>query len=205
MKNMNIKKTLIASLVISEFSAFSGAAELPQTGTFNAGAQVSFGGFDHNSFNNDQDGTAQLMFYVDYYFKPEWAIEVGVNTASNVQDWICGRSDIDTDDDYCTDDESGSDTFESDLDFNNLIVAVRFDKQVSTNSFVYGKLGAQYYDYEMTENNAVFEEDTGTGIYSELGWKYQWLNNLNVNVGYQHIAMGDLTTSSVTTGIGYSL
>ena len=203
--NKNIKKALIASLVIaSTFSAFSGAAELPQAGTFNVGAQVSFGYIDHKSFSNDEDGTAQVMFYVDYYFKPGWAVEVGVNNGTNVQDWICDRSDIDTDDDYCTvGEESDSDTFESDLDFTNLILAVRFDKQLSTNNFVYGKLGAQYFDYEMTDNNTVFEEDTGTGIYSELGWKYQWSNNLNVNVGYQHIAMGDLTTSSVTSGIGY--
>lgn len=153
----------------------AGAAELSQAGTFDAVVQVSYGNIDHKSFNNDEDGTAQVMFYVDYYFKPVWAVEVGVNNGTNVQDWICGRSDIDTDNDYCdVGAESNSDTFESDLDFSNLILAVRFDKQVSTNSFVYGKLGAQYFDYEMTDNNTVFEEDTGTGIYSELGWKYQW-------------------------------
>jgi hypothetical protein len=205
MKTINMKATLITSLVIaSTFTTFTGAAELPQAGTFNAGVQVSYGNIDHKSFNNDEDGTAQVMFYVDYYFKPGWSVEVGVNNGTNVQDWICRRSDIDTDDNYCdVDDGSGSNTFESDLDFINLILAVRFDKQISTNSFVYGKLGAQYFDYEMTDNNTVFEEDTGTGIYSELGWKYQWSNNVNVNIGYQHIAMGDLTTSAVTTGIGY--
>jgi opacity protein-like surface antigen len=208
MKNMNFKKTLIASLVIaSTFSALAGAAELPKVGTFNAGAQVSFGNIDHKSFNNDEDGTAQVMFFVDYYFKPGWAIEVGVNNGTNVQDWICDQSDIDTEDDYCVDDDasdSDSATFESDLDFTNYILAVRFDKQVSTNSFVYGKLGAQYFDYEMTENSTVFEEDTGTGIYSELGWKYQWSNSMNASVGYQHIGMGDLSTNSITLGVGYS-
>ena len=197
-----MKKTLIASLIIA--SAFAGAAELPQAGTFNAGAQVTFGNIDHDSFGNDEDGTGQVMFYLDYYFKPGWAIEVGVNKGTNVQDWICERSDIDTDDDYCDgDDESDPDSFESDLDFTNLILALRFDKKLSANNFVYGKLGAQYFDYEMKDGNTLFEEDTGTGIYSELGWKYQWSNNLNINVGYQHIAMGDLTTSGVTTGIGY--
>ena len=52
-------------------------------------------------------------------------------------------------------------------------------------------------------NNNVFEEDSGTGIYAELGWQYQWSNNVNLNVGYQHIAMSDLTTSSLAIGIGY--
>jgi hypothetical protein len=206
MKKINMKKTLLTSLFIaSACSAFCGAAELPQAGTFNAGAQVSYGNIDHDSFSNDQDGAAQVMFYLDYYFKPGWAIEVGVNTGTNVQDWICENDDIDSDDTYCTSsNESNPGSFESDLDFSNIIIAVRYDKQVSTNSFVYAKLGAQYFDYEMTDNNAVFEEDTGTGLYSELGWKYQWSNNMNASVGYQHIAMADLTTSSVTFGVGYS-
>lgn len=40
---------------------------------------------------------------------------------------------------------------------------VRLDTKVSENSFVYGKLGAQYFDYEMSGNNNVFK-DKGTGI-----------------------------------------
>jgi opacity protein-like surface antigen len=121
-----------------------------------------------------------------------------------VQDWVCENSD-DVDDDYClSDDESNPDSFKSDLDYSNFVVAVRFDTALTEHNFIYGKLGAQYFDYEMTNNNNnVFEEDSGTGIYSELGWKYQWSNNVSLNVGYQHIAMSKLTTSSLAVGIGY--
>lgn len=199
-----MKKTIISSIIaISLFSAYAGAAEQPKAGTYNAGAQISFGSIEHDSFSSDQDGAAQVMFYIDYYFKPGWAIEVGVNTGTNVQDWICGQDDIDADADYCLNDDENTSSVESELDYSNIIIAVRFDKPVSANSFVYGKLGAQYYDYEMTEHNTVFEEEDGTGIYSELGWQYQWSNNVNANVGYQHIAMGDLTTNSLTVGMGY--
>lgn len=197
------KRTILSLIVASTLSSFVSAADLPEAGSYNVGGQVSFGSIDHDSFGNDDDGVAQVMLYVDYYFKAGWAIEVGLNQGSNVQDWICKQDDAD--EDYCeNDDESTPDSFKSDLDYNNFIVAVRFDKPVTENSFIYGKLGAQYFDYEMTDNNNnVFEEDSGTGIYSELGWKYQWSNNLSLNVGYQHIAMSSLTTSSLAIGIGY--
>jgi hypothetical protein len=198
------KKTVLSLIVASSLSLSVTAEELPQAGTYNAGLQVSSGNIDHKSFGNDKDGVAQVMLYVDYYFKPGWAIEVGLNKGSNVQDWVCENSD-DVDDDYClSDDESNPDSFKSDLDYSNFVVAVRFDTALTEHNFIYGKLGAQYFDYEMTNNNNnVFEEDSGTGIYSELGWKYQWSNNVSLNVGYQHIAMSKLTTSSLAVGIGY--
>jgi opacity protein-like surface antigen len=200
-----MKKTLIASLILATtLSAFAGAAELPKAGTYTAGAQVSFGNIDHDSFSNDDDGKGQVMIYLDYYFKPGWAVEVGLNSGTNVQDWICDHDGTDTD--YCNNnDESSTSSAEIDVDLYNIIVAIRHDKKVTENSFIYGKLGAQYFDYEMTEGNTVFEEGSGTGIFSELGWRYEWSNNVTVNVGYQFLGMSDLSTSSVTSGIGYHL
>jgi len=200
-----MKRTLIASLILATtLSTFAGATELPQAGTFIGGAQVSFGSIGHDSFSSDEDGTGQVMWYLDYYFMPGWAVEVGLNSGTNVQDWICNNDDIDTDDDYCvSSDESTTSSPESDLDFYNIIVAFRHDKQISENSFIYGKLGAQYFDYEMTEGSTVFEDDSGTGIFSELGWRYEWSNNLTANVGYQFLGMSDLSTSSLTVGLGY--
>ncbi len=198
------KKNILSLFVASVLSSVVTAAELPQTGTFNAGLQVSSGSIDHKSFGNDKDGVGQVMLYADYYFMPGWAIEVGINKGSNVQDWIC-ENDDNVDEDYCSnDDESTPDSYKSDLDYSNFVVAVRFDKPVTENSFIYGKLGGQYFDYEMTNhNNNVFEKDSGTGIYSELGWKYQWSNNVSLNIGYQHIAMSKLSTSSLAIGLGY--
>lgn len=198
------KKIILSLIIASALSPFIDAAELPQAGTYTAGVQISFGSIDHDSFTSDDDGTGQIMHYLDYYFKDGWAVEAAINLGTNVQDWICDNDDIDTDDDYCTNsDNSNVASFESDLDFTNFIVAIRHDKKVSTNSFIYGKLGAQYFDYEMTEANTVFEEDSGTGIFSELGWRYEWSNQLTANVGYQFLGMSDLTTSSVTIGLGY--
>lgn len=199
-----MNKTALAILLTTGFASTQTlAAELPQAGSYIVGAQLSFGNINHDNFPNDEDGVAQLMFFLDYYVKPGWALEVGVSTGTNVHDWICEHADeTDVDDDYC-DNNNSTISFENDLDFTNFILAVRFDQQVSENSFVYGKLGAQYYDYEMSGNHQVFEQDNGTGIYSELGWRYQWSNRITANVGYQHIGMHDLTTSSLAFGVGY--
>jgi len=198
------KKTILSVIVSSLLSSFVTAEELPQAGTYNAGVQVSSGSIDHNNFGNDKDGVAQVMLYVDYYFKPGWAIEIGLNKGSNVQDWVCEKDD-NVDEDYCVgDDESNPDSFKSDLDYTNFIAAVRYDTALTEHNFIYGKLGAQYFDYEMTNsNNKVFEEDSGTGVYAELGWKYQWSSNVSMNVGYQYIAMSKLTTSALAIGVGY--
>lgn len=198
-----MKKTLLSSLIIaSAFSPLVSATKLPKAGSISTGAQLSFGNIDHDRFKNDQDAAAQVMFYADYYFKPGWAIEVGVNGGENVQDWICENTD--TDDGYCiNNDDSNEYSFESDLEYSNIILALRLDTQVSVNSFIYGKLGAQYFDYEMSDDDGIFEEESGTGIYSELGWRYQWSNNLSANVGYQHIAMSDLTISSLAVGLSF--
>lgn len=193
---------LLPFIVACALSTTVSATDVPRAGTFSVGAQVSMGNIDHDSFSSDQDAAAQVMFYVDYYVIDGWAVEVAVNSGSNIQDRICENAD-DTDD-YCTSsNDSNPNSFESDLEFSNAIVALRFDKQVSENSFLYGKLGAQYFDYEMENAGNIFEEDSGSGIFSELGWKYQWSNNLNANVGYQFMGMSDLSTSSLTVGIGY--
>jgi opacity protein-like surface antigen len=198
-----MKKYLILPITLAcAFSSFTHATEPATAGTYNAGVQISVGNIDHDSFSSDQDSAAQAMFYVDYYFKDGWAIETAVNSGSNVQDWICEN--VDDTDNYCTSsDENNPNSFKSDLDFTNFIVALRFDREINQNVFVYGKLGAQYFDYEMTEGSNVFEEDDGTGIFSELGLQYQWSNNVNINVGYQYIGMNDLSTSSFTVGLGY--
>ncbi|MFT5675652.1 MAG: opacity protein-like surface antigen [Paraglaciecola sp.] len=197
------KKLTLTILVACILSLGIQAAEIPEVGTYAAGVQLSFGSIDHDSFSNDQDGVAQVQFYVDYYFKPAWAVELAVNNGSNVDDWICDN--VEDTDDFCTAGDTGNpDAFENDLDFTNLIVAIRHDTRVSESSFIYGKLGAQYYDYEMKNSNSIFEKDSGTGVFSELGWNYQWSNNLSTNVGYQYMGMGDLSTSSLTFGLGYS-
>lgn len=198
-----MKKRLILPLIVAgAFSTLTQAAELPQAGSYTAGAQISWGNIDHDSFNNDQDGAGHVMFFLDYYFKNGWAVEAAINTGSNAQDWICEN--VDDTDNYCTSsDKTNPNSFDSDLDFSNFIVAVRHDMKVSENSFIYGKLGAQYFEYEMKNDSSVFEEDSGTGIFSELGWRYEWSNNLSANVGYQYMGMSDLSTSSFTVGLGY--
>lgn len=198
-----MKKHLILPItLVFALSSFVQAAEVSNAGTYNAGVQVSFGNIDHDSFNRDQDGAVHTMFYVDYYFKDGWAIETAINSGSNVQDWICEN--VEDTDNYCTSsDEGSSNSFESDIEFTNVILALRYDRKLTQNIFAYGKLGAQYFDYEMKAENSVFEEDDGAGIFSELGFQYQWSNNINVNIGYQFIGMNDLSTQALTVVLGY--
>ena len=67
------------------------------------------------------------MLYLDYYFTPGWAVEVGLNWGTNVQDWICDNDDIDADDSYCTNNDGSSvNSPESDLDFYNVIVGLGY-------------------------------------------------------------------------------
>ena len=77
----NLLLTLIMGMWA--FSSFVEAAEIPKAGTYNAGVQVSIGAIDHDNFNDDHSAVVQATFYQYYYFKPGWAVEVGLSYSVN--------------------------------------------------------------------------------------------------------------------------
>ena len=52
------------------------------------------------------------------------------------------------------------------------------------------------------ESGEVF--DSGTGLFLEAGWQYQWDLGIGMNVGLRYQDMGDLTFTSSNVGISYS-
>ena len=89
------------------------------------------------------------------------------------------------------------------LEYSNLVIAAKGNYALSQRNSLYGKLGVQFYDYEISKSKSILVEEDGVGLFLEAGWGYQWDNGLAVNVGIQSIDMGDLDTAGATIGMRY--
>ena len=166
------------------------------------GIQLSAGGADYKNSSADGDGVGQLYGYYNYHFSPLLALEVGLNIGTEADDWEC--KEINNDNFDCRrNNQSLFDLDVDDLDYQNLVVAAKTQIEITQRNSFYAKLGANYFDYELSRGNTKVEDDSGLGLFAELGWQYRWDNGIGMNVGYQVFDMKDLDTYNITSGISY--
>ena len=84
------------------------------------------------------------------------------------------------------------------------MAAIKGDIDLSQRNSLYGKIGAQYYDYEFSRNDRFIEGDSGTGLFLEAGWQYRWDLGIGMNAGLRYQDMGDLEFTSANVGISYT-
>ncbi|WP_440053890.1 porin family protein [Pseudoalteromonas sp. T1lg65] len=192
-------KTLLSIAILA--TSFSSLAE--QNGeTHRLGMQFSGGSASYKNSNQDGDGVGHVYVYYNYHFMPELALELGYNSGEDVDDWNC--TDANDRKFTCTQNDKTLFKLGADqVDFDNFVVAAKGYYQVSDNSYLYGKLGANYYDYEITRGSKDIVTDNGIGFIVEAGWQYDWDSGWATNIGYQYMDMGDLDISSVTAGFSY--
>lgn len=166
------------------------------------GLQLSAGGADYKNSSADGDGVAQMYTYYNYQFSPLVALEVGINGGVEADDWEC--KEINNDNFDCRrNNQSLFDLEVDDLAYKNFVLAAKTQLQISQRNSFYGKLGANYFDYELSRGNTKVTDDSGLGLFAELGWQYRWDNGIGMNVGYQVFDMKDLDTYTITSGISY--
>ncbi len=199
---MKILKTL--PFVIAAFCSLSSYADETDTAKLHTfGAQWGVGGADFGNSNTDGDGVLQLYGYYNYAFNQNLALELGLNVGADVDDWDCHQ---DSDDDWhCN--SNNSSLFDLDADevtYSNFVVAIKGTFPLSKRNSLYGKIGGQSYDYEISKRDRVVIDDSGIGAFVEAGWQYRWDFGLGLNAGFQHMNMGDLDTSVLTAGVSYN-
>ncbi|MCG7551456.1 porin family protein [Pseudoalteromonas sp. Of7M-16] len=195
-------KTLsLLSLVLAAATSFSTMANISDD-KHRVGAQLSGGSASYKSSSQDGDGVGQLYVYYNYQFDPTWALEVGLNGGGDSDKWEC----TDTQNRKFTCTQLNKTLFEigaNDLEYGNLIVAAKGQYKLTERNSLYGKLGANFYDYELNRGSKTLEEDDGVGFVAELGWQYDWQNGMAMNVNYQYLDMGDLDVSALGVGVSY--
>ncbi|KZN65371.1 porin family protein [Pseudoalteromonas luteoviolacea] len=195
-------KTLsLLSLALAAVTSFSSMASI-EDDKHRVGVQAYGGSASYKSSSQDGDGVGQLYVYYNYQFDKTWALEVGLNGGTDSDDWEC----TDTNNRKFTCTQLNKTLFglgANDLDYGNLIVAAKGQYQLTKRNSLYGKLGANFYDYELNRGTQNLVEEDGTGFVAELGWQYDWSNGMAVNVSYQYLDMGDLDVSSLGVGLSY--
>ena len=89
------------------------------------------------------------------------------------------------------------------VEYSNLVVAIKGKLPLSQRNSLYAKIGAQYYDYDINRGNKTIVSDADIGLYLAAGWQYRWDMGLGMNAGYETYDMGDLTTFTLNVGISY--
>lgn len=199
MEQLN-KVTPVVVMLSTLLLAETAIANTVKTHSF--GAQLSGGSAQYKNSEQDGGGVAQLYLHYNYAFNEMFSLEVGLNGAQDADDWDC--SDKKEDKFTCSKNEKKLFGMDADkLEYSNLVIAAKGNYALSQRNSLYGKLGVQFYDYEISKSKSILVEEDGVGLFLEAGWGYQWDNGLAVNVGIQSIDMGDLDTAGATIGMRY--
>lgn len=166
------------------------------------GMQLSGGGASYKDSNEDGDGVSQLYVYYNYQLDKIWALEAGINGGSESDKWHC----TELNDDKFTCDRTDNLLFNlnaNKLKYSNIVGAGKAQYQLTENNYVYGKLGVQFYEYEIAQASKKLVDEDGIGVFAEAGWQYDWDNGVAMNVAWQYMDMGDLDVNTLGVGLSY--
>jgi len=166
------------------------------------GAQISGVAAEYKNSKKDGDGVAQLYLHYNYAINKMFSVEVGLNNATDIEDWDC--KDNNKDKFTCSRNDTKIFDLEADeLEYSNLVVAVKGQYSLTQRNSLYAKIGAQFYDYDISNDNKNVKSDDGVGLFLAAGWQYQWDNGFALNAGLQSMKMGDLKIGGSTLGMSY--
>ncbi|NRA70036.1 MAG: porin family protein [Gammaproteobacteria bacterium] len=194
-------KSLITLLVaITAFNA--SAAQNPIDKQHRIGVEIAGANVELKGSSSDANDMIQLYTYYNYSLDQYLSIEAGINSAVDVDEWKCR----DINDDKWTCDKQKKSYFNigaDEIKYSNLVVAAKGAYPLSQRNSVYGKIGAQYYDYNIKQSGKSLNKDSGLGLFVGAGWQYQWDMGLAINAGVKYYDMGDIKSVGSTVGISY--
>jgi len=195
---------LVVLTTIISSQAFS--ADMPNSTEFKKhsfGGHLSAGGVEYKGIdNNNDDGVVQLYGYYNYAVSQHFSLELGLNIGTDAENWDCYETD--NDNWHCSTNNNNLFGLAVDeIEYSNLVVAVKGKLPLSERNSLYGKVGAQYYDYDINRKNRTLIHDSDIGLYLAAGWQYQWDMGIGMDVGYEAIDMGDLDTYTLNIGMSY--
>lgn len=197
---MNLSSVAVASLLTLSLMPASAHSE-DNKHTIGLVAGITSGEYKNSS--KDGGGFLQSYLYYNYQVIDNLSVEIGYNSATEYDSWDCEEK---NDEWTCrwTDDEKMFNLNADNFKLDGFVVALKGDFALSQRNSLYGKIGAQFYDYEFTLNDKPVEKEDGTGLFVEAGWQYIWDLGIGMNAGIRYQDMGDLTFASTNLGISYS-
>jgi hypothetical protein len=199
---MNSKLPLsLLFAITSTLSAGAVANEPANPHSF--GGHIAAGGIEFNNSSADGDGVVQVYGFYNYAFSERFSLEVGLNAGGDVDNWDCYEDSFD--DWHCTTNHNKSlfGLGVDEIEYSNIVTAIKGVAPLTERNSLYAKVGAQFYDYEMSRNHRVRFEDDGLGLYLAVGWQYEWDMGIGMSAGFEKYDMGDLESTSANVGMSY--
>lgn len=197
---MKLLTTFATTLLAFSISTTAIAA---QEKLHTTGVQFGGGGLEYKKQDTDGEGVVTSYLYYNYKFLPNYTLEVGLLSGSDL-DWDCDKTDGEWE---CFSDNDRKNNIDLDADklsLDALVVAIKTDLALSKRNSLYAKLGASFYDYQLSLNNTKEVDESGVGLMLEGGWEYRWDMGIGMNVGLQYQKMGDLKANTLNVGVSYS-
>ncbi len=191
--------TTISLLALSISSTSTFAKDLKHS----FGLQTGVASGEYKNSTKDGDGFAQAYLFYNYQLFNNISLEVGYNGATELDNWECEEEE----DDKWTCGQNNKPIFGLAADefvLDGFVAALKGHVAISQRNSLYGKIGAQYYDYDFRRDGDFVEGDSGTGLFIEAGWQYRWNCGIGMNVGLRYQDMDDLTFTSPNIGINYA-
>jgi len=200
---MNTIKALSLVVITALGSiATSGQALARDKSPHSIGAQISGVAAEYKNSTKDGDGAGQLYLHYNYAINKMFSVEVGLNNATDIDDWEC--NDDNKDKFTCTKNDIKLFGLDADeLEYTNLVIAAKGQYSLTQRNSLYAKIGVQFYDYDISNDNEKLKSDDGAGLFLAAGWQYQWDNGFALNAGLQSMKMGDLKIAGSTLGMSY--
>lgn len=198
--NRKLALSLLAAITAS-FSVSSNADTLANPHSF--GGHIAAGSIEYNNSSAEGDGVVQVYGFYNYAFTERLLLEVGLNVGSDIDEWDCYEDSFD--DWHCTTNNNQSlfGLGVDEVEYSNIVVAIKGVVPISKRNSLYAKIGANYYDYELNRNHRTLSSDTGLGLYLAAGWQYEWDSGIGMNVGLEKYQMGSLDSFTSNIGISY--
>ena len=181
----------------------TGSVSAAQYSSFNwlntVGVNAGSGSISFKGKDSKNQSVWKINGFYNMKLSEHFSIETGLSFANDLDDLECKYNQ----DDYvvkCVNKDLYADKFE----YRAIYIAARAQVALSKRNSLYGKIGANYFDYDLRLFQGANIDDNSLGWQSEIGWQYQWDNGLGIQAGLQYSDAGDVELNTTHLGISYS-
>ena len=93
---------------------------------------------------------------------------------------------------------------DSKVDYNALFLSASVNYPISKRNFLYLKVNALQYDYDLIDDSTVIYDDDGNDFSYSIGWMFEYNNGFGIKAGYEVLNLGEhITIKGFNAGISY--
>jgi hypothetical protein len=93
---------------------------------------------------------------------------------------------------------------DSKIDYSAMMISVAVNLPISKRNFLYLKVNALQYDYDIIDDNEVVFNEDGSDLGFSFGWMYEFDNGIGMKAGYEVLNLGNnIDIRGFNTGISY--